>query len=271
MGIALKCNVSSEARNAGTVEMERQRRCWVGILSLHTYQTILFRDIDTTSLLGAPDTNFSGDSDASTHPSTGARVMGFKIRLFRLSSRICRKSLGHVVLDEKAIVALDAEIGQEQCAWDAAFLDDGSPRVLDITSYAHWCMLQVYAQQLYLLLHRPFCRARVFDGTSMCTSKYRQSSRRKCITSGAALLDLQRRYIEVPRLRHHRWTVHGMIGSCAVHGAMALASCLLEEHDDGLDVAPYRHSFDAAVDRIAMLQSHSTIYAKAYPILRHIQ
>lgn len=273
MGIALKCNAfskaASEAQDAALIELERRRRCWAGILSLHTYQTILFRDIDTRSLLGVPDMVNADDPGASAQLSIGTQVMRFKIRLFHLSSRICRNSSNHVVLDETAIDALDDEVATEQATWDAVFLDNGLPSVLGTTSYAQWCMLQVYAHQLYLLLHRPFCRARVADDTSPL--QYRPSSRQRCITSGAALLDLHRRYVELPRLRHQRWTVYGMIGSCTVHGAMALASCLLEDHNDELDVAPYRQSFDAAVDRIGMLQSHSTIYVKAHPILRHIQ
>ncbi len=269
MGIALKCNVSFKVRDVASIPVERRRRCWLGILSLYTYQGILFRDVNLRSLMAASEVDFIADSYLSAHSSPGTRIMGFKTRLFRLCSHICHKLSDNAVLNEEDIAALDAEISNEQAIWDAAFLDGGSPSILDTASYAHWCMLQVYAHHFYLLLHRPFCRARASDGTG--TARYRQSSRRKCIVSGAALLDLQRRYVELPRLRHHRWSVYGMIGSCAVHGAMALASCLLEEHDDGLDVEPCRRSFDAAVDRMGMMQRNTTIYAKAYPILRHIQ
>ena len=197
--------------------------------------------------------------------------MRFKIRLFRLSGRICNSSFDAFALDEAALEALDAEVANEQALWDAAFLHDGSPSVLDTSSYAHWCMLQFYAHQFYLLLHRPFCRSRPDGSSGLGVSQYRQASRHRCIVSGAALLDLQRQYTVVPRLRHHRWTVYGMIGSCTVHGAMALASCLLDNRDDSLDVKPYRRTFDAAVELIGRLQGRSTIYNKAYPILRHIQ
>jgi hypothetical protein len=271
MGIALKCNVLPESPYANDVDEERRRRCWIGLLSLHTYQTILFRDMHTRPLLRVVDADSALDFLLSAQPSTGTQVMDFKIRLFRLSGRICSSSFDLSALDDPAIDALDAEVGGEQALWDAAFLHDGSPSVLDTTSYAHWCLLQFYAHQLYLLLHRPFCRPRATDETGTGSSRYRQSSRHRCIVSGAALLDLQKRYNDVPRLRHHRWTVYGMLGSCTVHGAMALASCLLDDQDDTMDLAPYRRSFDAAVDLIGKLQSHSTIYTKAYPILRHIQ
>lgn len=42
IGIALRCNVDSQDLNP--IEDERRRRCWAGLLSLHIYQRILFRD-----------------------------------------------------------------------------------------------------------------------------------------------------------------------------------------------------------------------------------
>lgn len=271
MAIALKCNVLPESPSANDMDEERRWRCWIGLLSLYTYQTILFRDLHTRPLLRVVDADTALDFLLSARPSAGMQVMGFKIRLFRLTARICSNSFDSSRLDNSAVDALDAEVAAEQALWDAAFLHDGLPSVLDTVSYAHWCFLQFYAHQLYLLLHRPFCRVRVTDETGMGSSRYRQSSRHRCITSGAALLELHRRYDEVPRLRHHRWAVYGMLGSCTVHGAMALASCLLDDQDDMMDLAPYRRSFDAAVDLVGKLQNHSTIYTKAYPILRHIQ
>jgi hypothetical protein len=271
MAIALKCNALPESSYANDVDEERRWRCWIGLLSLYTYQTILFRDLHTRPLLRVVDADSALDFLLSAQQSTGMQVMGFKLRLFRLAGRICSSSFDLPRLDDSAVDALDAEVAAEQALWDAAFLHDGSPSVLDTVSYAHWCFLQFYAHQLYLLLHRPFCRLRATDKTRMGGSRYRQSSRHRCIISGATLLEIYKRYDEVPRLRHHRWAVYGMLGSCTVHGAMALASCLLDDQDDMMDLAPYRQSFDAAVDLVGKLQSRSTIYVKAYPILRHIQ
>jgi hypothetical protein len=54
--------------------------------------------------------------------------------------------------------------------------------------------------------------------------------------SGAALLDLHGQFLELPRLRQYRWYVFGMTSLTAMHGAMALASCLLEGVNIDLDL-----------------------------------
>jgi hypothetical protein len=159
---------------------------------------------------------------------------------------------------------LDAEIAREQQQWDYTFLLNGSPSLLDTFSYAHWCILQLYAHQLYLLLHRPSCLRRH-------EADFLPASRSKCLTSGAALIDLHRQFLILPRLRHYRWYVYGLTGSCAVHGAVALASCLLDGADEVVDSAHYRAIFNDAVQRIESLQDRGNIYRKAYPVLRHLQ
>jgi hypothetical protein len=253
------------------IEIERRRRCWAGVLMLHTYQAITFQDIDMTFLLNIPatmpadinDTDVEEDNllPATTRP-TQMSVTMFKLRLFRLSSRICRQLSDRI--DRTLLTTLDAEVAGEQQQWDSTFLIDGSPSILDTSSYAHWCILQLYAHQLYLLLHRPSCIRRN-------KARFLPASRSKCLTSGAALVDLHRQFLELPRLRHYRWYVYGLTGSYAVHGAVALASCLLDGADGVSDSAHYRVIFDAAVQRIESLQHLSSIYRKAFPILRHLQ
>ncbi|CAH0051766.1 unnamed protein product [Clonostachys solani] len=211
------------------------------------------------------DITEDGVFQTSTQP-TQMSAMIFKIRLFRLSSKICQaiENLSH--LDEITLGNLDAEVGAEQHQWDSVFLVDGSPSLLDTSSYAHWCVLQLYAHQLYLLLHRPFSHPQPTNGRS-----YLAASREKCIASGAALLDIHRQLVELPRLRHYRWYAHGMSGFCAFHGAVALASCLLAGTSEEFESRSYRAMFDGAVLRIGLLQNKSPICVKAYPILGHLQ
>ncbi|CAN9245207.1 unnamed protein product [Alternaria alternata] len=140
-------------------------------------------------------------------------------------------------MDRISLTSLGAEIAEEQQRWDSTFLMDGSPSLLDTSSYAHWCILQLT----------------------------------KCLTSGAALIDLHRQFLELHQLRHYRWYVYGLTGSYAVHGAVALASCILDDANGVADSAPYRAVFDAAVYRIELLQNLSSVYQKAYPVLRHLQ
>jgi hypothetical protein len=238
---------------------------------LHTYQAITFQDIDIGYLLNIPATMPADVNDmdvqenivisSSTRP-TQMSVTMFKLRLFRLSSRLCRHLSSRI--DRNLLTGLDAEIAEEQRRWDTTFLIDGSPSLLDTSSYAHWCILQMYAHQLYLLLHRPSCLRR-------SNVHFLPASRKKCLTSGAALIDLHRQFLELHRLRHYRWYVYGLTGSYAIHGAVALASCILDDVNGNTDSAPYRAIFDAAVQRVESLQSLSPVYEKAYPVLRHLQ
>ncbi|KAJ5187571.1 hypothetical protein N7449_010565 [Penicillium cf. viridicatum] len=274
IGIALKCNVmeSSTALQAGLncIDMERRRRCWAGILMLQTYQAMSYRDVDMSFLLNLPatmpaDVNDSDISEIAIRPPssrpTQMSVMMFKIRLFRLSSRILGRASG--LLDEATLTALDLEIATEQEQWRSVFLSDGLPSVLDTSSYAYWCILQLHAHQLYLILHRPFCQSRN-------SLHFRPDSFRRCLSSGTALLDLHEQFLKLPRLRQYRWYVFGMTSLAAVHGAMALASCLLEGMNLNHDSINYHSIFDSGVLRIQSLQDRSQICFKSMPILLHL-
>jgi hypothetical protein len=273
IGIALQCNATKPDPNLTLVEIERRRRCWAGILLLHTYQAILFRDVDMSSLINeyttmpadVNDTDISNDRilKPSKKP-TQMSVIIFKISLFRLSARICKELSDATPLTESRLMALDAEIASEQQRWASIFLVDGAPSLLDSSSYALWCGLDVYAHQLYLLLHRPFSRP-------ANRPLYRPESRQKCIESSLVLLDIHQKWMELPRLRSYRWYAYGVVGSCALHGAVTLASCLLEQTDQEVDSSAQRKAFDAAVLRLSKLQQRSSLYAKAYPVLRQLQ
>ena len=238
---------------------------------LHTNQVMAYQDIDMGYLLNILATMPADIDDCDVQenivvrPSTRPTQMSvtmFKLRLFRLSSRLCRQLSDR--MDRILLTSLDAEIAEEQQRWDSTFLIDGSPSLLDTSSYAHWCILQLYAHQLYLLLHRPSCLRR----NEAC---FLPNSRMKCLTSGAALIDLHRQFLELHQLRHYRWYVYGLTGSYAVHGAVALASCILDDANGVADSAPYRAVFNDAVHRIDSLQNLSSVYQKAYPVLRHLQ
>jgi hypothetical protein len=273
IGIALQCNAAKPDPSLILVEIERRRRCWAGILLLHTYQAILFRDVDMSSLINdyttmpadVNDTDISNERilQPSTQP-TQMSVIIFKISLFRLSARICKELSDAAPLTEGRLVALDAEIASEQQRWASVFLVDGAPSLLDSFSYALWCGLEVYAHQLYLVLHRPFSRP-------TNPPVYRPESRQKCITSSLVLLDIHRKWMELPRFHSYRWYAHGVVGSCALHGAVTLASCLLEQTDHELNLSAHRKAFDAAVLRLNKLQERSLLYVKAYPVLRQLQ
>lgn len=217
--------------------------------------------LDISSVIPPPVNNADFKEHTILHSSrkpSQMTMMGFKLRLFQLSNRICRQLSEHI--DVTSLNVFNDEVAAEQKQWDAVFLLDGEPSILDTSSYAHWCILQLYAHQLFLLLHRPFCRG--------CdNSCFLPSSRIKCLTSGAALIDIHRKFLELPRLRAYRWYAYGMTGLYAIHGAVVLALCLLEGNTENWDTAPYFAIFIETVTRIEKLRCHSSISAKAYPML----
>ncbi|KAJ4290796.1 hypothetical protein N0V88_006546 [Collariella sp. IMI 366227] len=243
IGIATRCNTADVA-NLNLAEVERRRRCWAGILMLYTYQGLQFRDIDLSFLLA------NNNAIMPTEAGEKTTLTQFKIRLFKLSTQICSKLSTTTPLDEDSLVRFDSAIAHEQTNWDTTFLVNGFPSILDTTSYAHWCVLQTYAHQLYLLIHRPFHRHQF--------SPFRLLSREACLRSSAALLDLHRQFCELSRLRSYRWFVHGMTSFNALQGAAALASCLLDEPDDPR-VGEYREMLTGVVARIEGLQETSPV------------
>ncbi|TDZ35558.1 putative catechol O-methyltransferase 1 [Colletotrichum spinosum] len=259
IGIATRCS-TPEVGNPTRSEAERRRRCWAGILMLYTYQGILFRDMDLSFLL-ANSAAKSASASGMGQPSD-MFLTDFKLRLFRLSNQICGKTSVSTHLDEDSLVRFDEEIAREQSEWDATFLVNGAPSILDTASYAHWCILQTYAHQLYLLIHRPFHRRQ--------SSPFRASSREACLRSSAALIDLHRQFYELPRLRSYRWLVNGMTSFNALQGAAALASCLLDEAGDPR-VPEYTDMLVGVVTRVEGLRNASPVCARAFPVLRHLQ
>ncbi|KAF4959282.1 hypothetical protein FSARC_10799 [Fusarium sarcochroum] len=269
IGIALRCHMDAQGPNC--IDRERRRRCWAGILVVHTHQSLCFRDIDLTFLLNMKavmpawvnDTDIQehGLADLSPQSSqlTNMALMKFQVRLFQLSTQICEHISGSNRLSTTSLHQFDACVSKEQAEWDAAYLVNGKRSILDTASYAHWCMLQTYAHQLYLLLHRPFHSSR--------SSHFRNESRDKCIKSGLALLDIHHQFFELPRLKCYRWLVKGAISCNALHGAVALTSCMLDMPEDS-DLTEHISAIDGAVSRLEALKTKSQACSHVYPILR---
>ncbi|KAE8151212.1 fungal-specific transcription factor domain-containing protein [Aspergillus avenaceus] len=274
IGIALRCNVD---QSLSPIETERRRRCWAGLLTLHTYQGILFRDVDMSYLLkiNAPLPADVNDSDitengifqpSSRSEPTQMSVMMAKLRLFRLSTQICRHISGPSRLDQRSLHEFDAAIAEEQKQWDSIYMVDGSLNILDSNSYAYWCILQTYAHPLYLLLHRPFHHSK-----SAC---FLPRSRERCISSGMELISIHRQLYEAPLLRNYLWLLSGVTSLKALHAAVALNSCIQDTPsvvDLGHDLNSFREEIENLVTRVKDLSGQSNICLRAYRILRHLQ
>ncbi|KAI1480147.1 hypothetical protein F4774DRAFT_379846 [Daldinia eschscholtzii] len=270
MAIALRCNADSPNQNC--IEKQRGWRCWAGIRILHTYQGILFRDVDLSFLLTfrSPVPEDVNDSDIrrdtilrpSSYP-TSMSLMKFKIRLFELSTQICSRLSNASTFDEASMMHYHDLIVSEQQQWTSLFLPYGSPSLFDIAGYAHWCILETYAHQLYLLIHRPFYHSQ--------STQFLPSSRKRYVESSIALLDIHQKMCELPTLRSYRWLVNGMTSFNALQGAVALAACLIDRPGQTDPIASHRATLDAAVKRIQSLQESSVVCARAYSALQNIQ
>jgi hypothetical protein len=274
IAIVLRCHMNSNESNY--IERERRRRCWAGILILHTYQALLFRDTDLSYLCNMKgpmpadandndireDAILIGPSDMPPTRPTQMSLMRFQIQLFHLSTDVCNHISGIDRLNEESLKSLDTAISAEQQKWDKLYLINGARSILDTAGYAHWCILQTYAHQLYLLLHRPFHNSR--------SGHFRPESRDRCIKSSLALVDIHRQLYELPRLKCYRWLVNGTISCNALHGAVALTSCLLDMPHDS-DCGEHIAVIDATVGRLEKLRGNSPACASVYPILRHLQ
>lgn len=268
MGIALRCN--KYVQKPADDEQLRRRQCWAGILMLHTYQGLVFRDVDISILLNigarapseAPDVEDQADPIMASHSPQNLGLIEYKIRLFRLSSQLCSHISKSKLTYSARLEQFEQQVVAEQGCWDESFLVHGSPGILDTASYAHWCILQTYAHQLYLLIHRPFHRS--------LSPHFRPQSRNACLKSGRALLDLHGEFCNLPRLRNYRWLVYGMTSFNALQGAIALASCLIDSSAD-VDVLDAREALDAMAARMEMLRERSPVCRKVYDIVRQLQ
>ncbi|KAL2679268.1 hypothetical protein Neosp_010035 [[Neocosmospora] mangrovei] len=135
IAIALRCHSNGEASNF--IERERRRRCWAGILILHTDQTLLYRDIDLSSLANMKATMPADANDdeiqehailtppaqASSRRITHMSLIRFHFQLFQLSTRVHSHVSGPNQLNEAALGPFDAEISAQQQQWDSLYLD----------------------------------------------------------------------------------------------------------------------------------------------------
>ncbi|KAH7174272.1 uncharacterized protein B0J16DRAFT_309691 [Fusarium flagelliforme] len=266
---ALRCHAGAPIANY--IERERHRRCWAGILIIHTDQALCFRDIDLTYLLKmtAAMPAWVNDSDIHDHgitesPPTQSKftdmtLIKFQVRLFQLSTQICSHISSPEKFNEQLLLQYDTAVSQEQQEWDTVYLINGSRSILNTEGYVHWCTLQTYAHQLYLLLHRPFHSSK--------STHFRAESRDKCIKSGLALLDIHHQFFELPRLKCYRWLVKGAISCNSLHGAVALTSCMLDMPDSS-DLTGHISAIDAALTRMEALKMKSPACSNVYRVLR---
>jgi hypothetical protein len=245
---------------------------------LYTVQAITFGVTDTMRLDGYQVSLPADVNDSDIHPDrldaptshpTEMTYMLFKFRMYKLSSNISRKISATETLSPDVVAGLDQEIRAEEANWDCQYLLDGGPNLFNYRDQAHWNILHSYANQLYLLIHRPFVHAD--PGIS---SQY-PNARPRCIAAGLAILNVHKEFCNFPGFQQYRWFTSGLCSFFALHGAVTLAVLVMMMMKDGGDnfgeVFRCRAALDEVIDRFRNLQQQSVMCARALPILIRLQ
>lgn len=180
--ISLRCHL--DENDASCITRELKRRCWAGILMLHTIQAVSLDNIDVQSLtsyqvplpcdVNDVDIQIHGISPASSSPTQNSYML-YKYRLYGYAARISKLlSSRNATTDYADFHALDHEIALEQQVWDERWLSDARNDSVS-RCQAQLFILNMYANQLYLLLHRPFFNSA--DGTHARTNETVSSTR----------------------------------------------------------------------------------------------
>lgn len=146
----------------------------------------------------------------------------FKFRLYKLTASICNIiEIGSSNPSRSSIQNLDAEISSAQDSWDRRYHIDTSYKPLPTHHRVHLHILQSYAHQLFLLLHRPFF------AQSIIGLDIPNESQIRCITSVEALLDIHRLLCEDEEYSPYLWYTYGLGSFHAFHAAAVLAVALI--------------------------------------------
>jgi len=132
---------------------------------LHTIQAVSLDNIDVQSLtsyqvplpcdVNDVDIQIHGISPASSSPTQNSYML-YKYKLYGYAARISKLLSSRKATTAYAdFLALDHEIALEQQVWDGRWLSDARDEPMPHCQ-AQLFILNMYANQLYLLLHRPF-------------------------------------------------------------------------------------------------------------------
>jgi hypothetical protein len=270
VAIALGCHVDPQNFELNPIQIEERRRCWAGLLMLYTIQN---------TILGNPDPSWPHNHqvqlplDANDDEITvaGVQKLGqgptqmsyllFKFRLYNLTASICSQVFNCAAPSRITIQSLDAQICLAQESWDSRYLADSTFAALPTHHAMHLHILQGYAHQLFLLLHRPFFAESAVD------LEIPNESQIRSIASAEALLDIHRLLCDNPRFRPYKWYTYGLGSFHAFHAATVLAVALFmplyrrQWHQ-------FRISLQDCLARMSELAPRSTICRKATKILK---
>ncbi|KAE8446429.1 hypothetical protein EG329_012034 [Mollisiaceae sp. DMI_Dod_QoI] len=230
VAIALGCHIDPSTFNLDPIQCEERRRCWAGLMMLYTIQNTILGNLDPSwkvtyevqlpADVNDTDITLAGIQEHLGGPTQMSYLL-FKFKLYDLTTKICHETFSSSEPSRQAIQQLDQQICLTQETWDSRYLTDSTFDSLPVHHTMHLHILQAYAHQLFLLLHRPFF------AQSILGLDVPNESQIRCIASAEALLDIYRIISETPNFRPYMWYTNGIGSFHAFHAAAVLAVALL--------------------------------------------
>lgn len=273
IALALGCHIDPDAFDLGAVKREERRRCWAGLMMLHTIQNTTMGNLDQRSIESRvkmpadvnDDELISIHSDTERTGPTQMSYLLYKFRLYKLCSKVCEHIFGRIVPPYASIMALDAEISHEQSQWSTRYIADSQNGLVPTYQLVHLNILYGYSHQLFLLLHRP-----VFSTASPnAHPEEAKKSRSRCIDSASGLLNIHQMLQESSQFKPYRWYNEGLGSFHAFHASVVLYSALgtAESPEQFHDI---KTSLVKSLSTFEEMAERSSICAKVAPVLRSL-
>jgi hypothetical protein len=257
IALGLGCHVDPDQFGLEPADCEERRRLWAALMMLHTIQNVSLGsyDLNIKSDVKMPadvDDVDIGKSPVPNRPTQMSYLL-FKFRLYELTARICRKALveSPQITD---IWDLDNEIQSEQWIWETKYMSDMMTESLPLHHQVQLYILQGYANQLTLLLHRPLFHS----------SKH-ENSRIRCMKAAKDMLELHETMFNTASFLPYRWYINGLGSFYAFHACVVLIAVLEDTSQDDHDLI--RDSLQRCLARFKSSCENSAICRQAGTIL----
>ena len=221
---AIGCHIDPiHLTNVTPVEAEERRRCWAALMMLRTIQGTCLgvlvplkvsANIDMPSDIEDEDINQV--ARAETPPGRTTSKMTYilmKFKLYQLASQLCKIPPLGPKTNYFQVLHYDRRIEQEMHALRTKF---GNWTSLPAYHQAQYYILNIYTNQLFLILHRQYLYPRMD-----IPDKIRDLCLRRCITSSAEII----KSYEYLSIHYHQYLWY--VQSLGAFYALLAAICLV--------------------------------------------
>jgi hypothetical protein len=274
IALAIGCHIDPAEFGLDIIQCEERRRCWAGLSMLYTIHNISMGSLDTrclpTDVALPADVNdidlMEGRSISNNSSPTQMSYLLHKFSLYNLCHTICKELFVTRQSTSEWVISIDQEIANEQDKWNAKYQSDAQSGSLALQHVVQVNILNGYAYQLFLLLHRPV----LMNAVSPTRSEDIRRSRNRCIESAQALLDIHTLLFESVELKPFSWYNQGLGSFHAFHAAVFLfvAIATSENPDQYHDI---RQTLEKSMTVFEAMADRSRICEQATPILHYLQ